>query len=94
MNGLLRLMLSILSKIVSHVLILVVCKENELFLFPDYQNYNLRPKQVDLFREFLLQARYPSIFSQMSGESYQITLVEDYPNAFIRDPGEFHSILQ
>ncbi|XP_044730023.1 cell cycle checkpoint protein RAD17 [Chrysoperla carnea] len=66
----------------------------EYFVENNYQNYNVRPKQVDLFREFLLQARYPSIFSQLSGESNQITLVEDYPNAFIRDPGEFHSILQ
>ncbi|CAG9863550.1 unnamed protein product [Phyllotreta striolata] len=52
--------------------------------------YN-RTNQIEQFSEFLFDAKYPSLFESSLN---RLTLVEDFPNAVIRNPEQFCEILE
>lgn len=68
-----------------------VCAELNEWTNPVDLNFESYRKQNDQFREFLFESKYKSLFVKMTK---RISLVKDVPNIFVRDPKEFHPILE
>lgn len=54
--------------------------------------WNYADSQINKFLDFFVQSKYNSLLSQIGGKT--LTLVEDFPNLFIRNSKEFVKVLE